>query len=275
MKIATLLVVPCAITLMLGGVLLWPNVPTADSSTAQASQHAQSHPHDPEQEAVDALQARYRTFVSAQSSLTVPTEISLASLQILFDEREQLRQQSFTPAEQAQLFAEDRLMEQLTLRRRALAEARDSDKSQLASELDLWLAEQPGWFREAEANSRLLEELQELAQMDPAKREALLLETGGGGSGGSDAPAGAEPARVRGAAQRLSGRAQTTAKRGPGRAAAGAAGTLVRARPVAPGRGTHPAQAGGATHQMRKGPVMGPLDIALIAACWHPAAAAR
>lgn len=106
MKIATLLVVPCAITLLLGGVLLWPTAPTADSSPAQASQHAQSHPHDPEQEAADALQARYRTFVSAQSSLTVPTEISLASLQILFDEREQLRQQSFTPAEQAQLFAE-------------------------------------------------------------------------------------------------------------------------------------------------------------------------
>lgn len=179
MKIATLLVVPCAITLLLGGVLLWPAAPTAGSSSDQANQHAQSHPHDPEQEAADALQARYRTFVSAQSSLTVPTEISLTSLQILFDEREQLRQQSFTPAEQAQLFAEDRLMEQLTLRRRALAEARESEKSQLASELDLWLTEQPGWFREAEANSRLLEELQGLAQMDPAKRDALLLETGG------------------------------------------------------------------------------------------------
>ena len=176
MKIATLLVVPCAITLLLGGVLLWPTAPTADSSQAQTNQHAQSHPHDPEQEAADALQARYRTFVSAQSSLTVPTEISLASLQILFDEREQLRQQSFTPAEQAQLFAEDRLMEQLTLRRRALAETRDSEKSQLASELDLWLAEQPGWFREAEANSRLLGELQAL---EPAKQEAMLLETGG------------------------------------------------------------------------------------------------
>lgn len=176
MKRGILLAVPCTITLLIGGVLLWPTAPTAGASPAQASQHAQSHPHDPEQEATDALQARYRTFVSAQSSLTVPTEISLASLQILFDEREQLRQQSFTPAEQAQLFAEDRLMEQLTLRRRALAEARDSDKSQLASELDLWLAEQPGWFREAEANSRLLEGLE---QMDPAKREALLLETGG------------------------------------------------------------------------------------------------
>ncbi len=179
MKRGILLAVPCAITLLIGGVLLWPTAPTAGSSPAQASQHALSQPHAPEQEATDVLQARYRTFISAQSSLTLPTEISLASLQILFDEREQLRQQSFTPAEQAQLFTEDRLVEQLTLRRRALAEARDSDKSQLASELDLWLTEQPNWFREAEANSRLLEELQELAQMDPAKREALLLETGG------------------------------------------------------------------------------------------------
>ncbi|MGY3917069.1 lipase secretion chaperone [Aeromonas australiensis] len=179
MKIVTLLAVPCAITLLLGGVLLWPSEPTAGSSPAQASQHAQSHPHDPEQEAADALQARYRTFVSAQSSLTVPTEITLANLQILFDEREQLRQQSFTPAEQGQLFAEDRLMEQLTLRRKAVAEARDSDKSQLTSELDLWLAEQPSWFQEAEANSRLLGKLQDLALVEPAKRDALLLETGG------------------------------------------------------------------------------------------------
>ncbi|WP_323969019.1 lipase secretion chaperone [Aeromonas veronii] len=179
MRIVTLLAVPCAIALLIGGVLLWPAAPTAQVARQQGVPAASNHHHDPVQEAADELQARYRTFISAQSSLTVPTEISLASLQILFDEREQLRQQSFTPAEQAQLFAEDKLMEQLTLRRRALAEARDSDKSQLASELDLWLAEQPDWFREAEANSRLLEELQELAQMDPTKRETLLLETGG------------------------------------------------------------------------------------------------
>jgi len=179
MKVVTLLALPCAITLLMSGVLLWPSDPTAGPAPAPARQPALSHSHDPEQATADALQARYRTFVSAQSSLTVPTDITLASLQILFDEREQLRQQSFTPAEQAQLFAEDRLMEQLTLRRRALAEARESDKSQLADELDLWLAEQPSWFREAEANSRLLEELQGLTQMDPAKREALLLETGG------------------------------------------------------------------------------------------------
>ncbi len=166
-------------------------------------------------------------------------------------------------------------MEQLTLRRRALAEARDSEKSQLASELDLWLAEQPGWFREAEANSRLLEELQGLAQMDPAKRDALLLETGGPEAVDSNAPAGAEPAGIRRAAQRLSGRAQATAERGPGRTASRAAGPLVRARTVAPGRGAHPAQAGGATSRMRRGPAMGPLAAALIAACWHPAAAAR
>lgn len=82
MKRGILLAVPCTITLLIGGVLLWPTAPTAGSSPAQANQHAQSQPHDPEQEAADALQARYRTFVSAQSSLTVPTEITLASLQI-------------------------------------------------------------------------------------------------------------------------------------------------------------------------------------------------
>jgi lipase chaperone LimK len=179
MRIATLLAIPCAISLLIGGVLLWPAPPADELQQAQSSLSDVSHPHNPLQEATDELQARYRTFISAQSSLTVPTEITLASLQILFDEREQLRQQSFTPAEQDQLFAEERLMEQLTLRRKALAEARDADKRQLASELDLWLAEQPRWFREAEANSRLLDELQGLAQMDPVKRDALLLETGG------------------------------------------------------------------------------------------------
>ncbi len=109
----------------------------------------------------------------------MPTDITLASLQILFDEREQLRQQSFTPTEQEQLFAEDRLMEQWTLRRKALAEASDADKQELASELELWLAAQPRWFQEAEANGRLLGELQALEQMEPARRDALLLEKAG------------------------------------------------------------------------------------------------
>jgi hypothetical protein len=134
---------------LIGGVLLWPAAPTAQVARQQGVPAASNHHHDPVQEAADELQERYRTFISAQSSLTVPTDITLASLQILFDEREQLRQQSFTPTEQEQLFAEDRLMEQWTLRRKALAEANDGDKQMLASELELWLAAQPRWFQEA------------------------------------------------------------------------------------------------------------------------------
>ncbi|MFB2872816.1 lipase secretion chaperone [Aeromonas jandaei] len=179
MRIVTLLAVPCAIALLIGGVLLWPAAPTAQVARQQGEPAASHHHHDPEQEAADELQERYRTFISAQSSLTVPTDITLASLQILFDEREQLRQQSFTPAEQEQLFAEDRLMEQWTLHRKALAEASDADKQELASELELWLAAQPRWFQEAEANGRLLGELQALEQMEPARRDALLLEKAG------------------------------------------------------------------------------------------------
>ncbi|WP_323063597.1 lipase secretion chaperone [Aeromonas jandaei] len=179
MRIVTLLAVPCAIALLLGGVLLWPAAPTAQVARQQGVPAASNHHHDPVQEAADELQERYRTFISAQSSLTVPTDITLASLQILFDEREQLRQQSFTPAEQEQLFAEDRLMEQWTLRRKALAEANDADKQELASELELWLAAQPRWFQEAEANGRLLGELQALEQMEPARRDAVLLEKTG------------------------------------------------------------------------------------------------
>ena len=176
MRIVTLLAVPCAIALLIGGVLLWPAAPTAQVARQQGVPAASNHHHDPVQEAADELQERYRTFISAQSSLTVPTDITLASLQILFDEREQLRQQSFTPAEQEQLFAEDRLMEQWTLRRKALAEAGDADKPLLASELELWLAEQPQWFREAEANSRLLGDLQSLERLPAAERDTVLRE---------------------------------------------------------------------------------------------------
>ncbi|CAJ1883142.1 lipase secretion chaperone [Aeromonas jandaei] len=179
MRIVSLLAVPCAIALLIGGVLLWPAAPTAQVARQQGVPAASNHHHDPVQEAADELQERYRTFISAQSSLTVPTDITLASLQILFDEREQLRQQSFTPTEQEQLFTEDRLMEQWTLRRKALAEASDADKQELASELELWLAAQPQWFQEAEANGRLLGELQALEHMEPARRDALLLEKAG------------------------------------------------------------------------------------------------
>lgn len=176
MRIVTLLAVPCAIALLIGGVLLWPAAPTAQVARQQGVPTASNHHHDPVQEAADELQGRYRTFISAQSSLTVPTDITLASLQILFDEREQLRQQSFTPTEQEQLFAEDRLMEQWTLRRKALAEAGDADKPLLASELELWLAEQPQWFQEAEANSRLLGDLQSLERLPAAERDTVLRE---------------------------------------------------------------------------------------------------
>jgi lipase chaperone LimK len=124
----------------------------------------------------DDLMRRYRGFLTAEGSLTVPTDPGLASLQRLFDERELLRQQRFTSAEQEQLFAEDRLMEQWTLRRKALAEASETDKQGLATELELWLAEQPQWFRDAEANSQLLGDLQRLDPLAPAERDAVLQE---------------------------------------------------------------------------------------------------
>ena len=124
----------------------------------------------------DPLLARYRAFLAAEGSLRVPTDPGLASLQLLFDQREQLRQQRFIPAEQEQLFAEDRLMEQWTLRRKALAEASEVDRQGLATELELWLAEPPQWFREAETNGRLLGELQSLDRLAPAERDAALLE---------------------------------------------------------------------------------------------------
>lgn len=179
MRIATLLVVPCAIALLLGGVLLWPVSPTTNGSRQQDAITPTSAHHDKLEATTNNLQARYRSFISAQSSLTIPADITLASLQLLFDERDLLRQQSFTPAEQELLFGNDHLTEQWTLRRMALAEAKESDRPQLASELALWLAAQPQWFQEAEANSRLLGELQGLAQLTPAQRDALLLETGG------------------------------------------------------------------------------------------------
>ncbi|MEG0009617.1 MAG: lipase secretion chaperone [Aeromonas sp.] len=125
----------------------------------------------------DPLMARYQRFLAAEGSLTVPADPGLASLQLLFDEREELRQQLFTPSEQEQLFTEDRLMEQWTLRRKALAEASEADKPGLATGLEIWLAEQPQWFREAEASSHLLGELQALEPLAPAERDAVLQET--------------------------------------------------------------------------------------------------
>ncbi|WP_429135864.1 lipase secretion chaperone [Aeromonas hydrophila] len=178
MNKAWLMAAPLGAALLLGGWQLWPN-PSPTSAATPAQEAGPSSPltrqaTTPPDE--DSLQARYEAFLAAEGSLTVPTDPGLASLQVLFDEREQLRQQSFTPAEQEQLFAEDRLMEQWTLRRKALAEAGDADKPLLASELELWLAEQPQWFREAEANSRLLGDLQSLERLPAAERDAVLRE---------------------------------------------------------------------------------------------------
>ncbi|POG23511.1 lipase chaperone [Aeromonas bestiarum] len=179
MKRSLRIAVPLGLALLLGAVLFWPDSPP--DLTAAPEQGALRHQlaqrlEQGETNAEDELLARYQSFLAAEGSLTVPADPGLASLQVLFDEREQLRQQSFTPAEQEQLFAEDRLMEQWTLRRKALAETSEADKKMLADELDLWLAEQPQWFREAEANSRLLGDLQALEPLAPAERDAVLLE---------------------------------------------------------------------------------------------------
>ena len=166
-------------TLLLGVLALCPSAePPLDAAPEQGALRHQlaQRLERGETDEEDPLLSRYQGFLAAESSLTVPTDPGLASLQLLFDEREQLRQQSFTPAEQEQLFAEDRLMEQWTLRRKALAEAGDADKPLLASELELWLAEQPQWFREAEANSRLLGDLQSLERLPAAERDTVLHE---------------------------------------------------------------------------------------------------
>lgn len=160
-------------TLLLGVLALCPSAePPLDAAPEQGALRHQlaQRLERGETDEEDPLLSRYQGFLAAESSLTVPTDPGLASLQLLFDEREQLRQQSFTPAEQGQLFAEDRLMEQWTLRRKALAEADDADREALGEELALWLAEQPQWFREAEANGRLLGDLQRLEQISPAER---------------------------------------------------------------------------------------------------------
>ncbi len=146
MKRSLLLTLPLGGAFLLGAALLWPDPPP--SLNAAPEQGALRHQlaqrlEQGEADAETSLLARYQVFLAAEGRLTVPTAPDLTSLQQLFDQREQLRQQSFTPAEQDQLFAEDRLMEQWTLRRKALAQASDADKKMLAGELELWLTEQP------------------------------------------------------------------------------------------------------------------------------------
>ncbi|MGL5815455.1 MAG: lipase secretion chaperone [Aeromonas sp.] len=179
MKRGTLMLGVLGPTLLLAGLALWPepepSLSAAPERGALRHQLAQRIEQGETGEG-DALMRRYQGFLAAEGSLTVPADPGLASLQLLFDEREQLRQQSFTPAEQDQLFAEDRLMEQWTLRRKALAEASDADKPGLATELELWLAEQPQWFRDADTNGRLLGDLQQLERLPETERAALLQE---------------------------------------------------------------------------------------------------
>ncbi|MGY3887465.1 lipase secretion chaperone [Aeromonas aquatica] len=165
--------------LLLGVLAICPSAePSLDAAPEQGALRHQLAQRLEQGEAGegDELMARYQRFLQAEGGLRVPTDPGLASLQLLFDEREQLRQQRFSPAEQEQLFAEDRLMEQWTLRRKALAEASEADKQGLATELELWLAEQPQWFREADTNSQLLGELQTLDRLAPAERDAVLQE---------------------------------------------------------------------------------------------------
>ena len=168
-------------------------------------------------------------------------------------------------------------MEQWTLRRKALAESSDADKPLLASELELWLAEQPQWFREAEANSRLLGDLQALEQLPAAGRDAALREQLG--------PEAADrllqlAESQQGFEQQLAG---YLARSGP---------CLPRPVPASSQRSWHagssPVSGDGwrpspgspwasSNRHEKRGPQVGPIldAAALTAACWHPAAAAR
>ena len=124
----------------------------------------------------DPLLARYRDFLEQEARLPLPKAPDLASLTRLFEARDQLRRLTFTPQEQDRLFAEERLMEQWTLRRKALAEAPPAERDQLGEALALWLAEQPDWFQEAEANGRLIGDLQRIDALPPEERRLALLE---------------------------------------------------------------------------------------------------
>ncbi|MFM4704023.1 lipase secretion chaperone [Aeromonas bivalvium] len=124
----------------------------------------------------DPLLARYRDFLGQEARLPLPKAPDLASLTRLFEARDQLRRLAFTPEEQTRLFAEERLMEQWTLRRKALAEAPPAERAQLGEALALWLAEQPDWFQEAESNGRLIGDLQRIDDLPPEERRLALLE---------------------------------------------------------------------------------------------------
>ena len=107
------------------------------------------------------LDQRYGAFREAEARLTIPEGTDLASLEQLFEQREQLRRQRFSPAEQEQLFADERRQEQWTLRRKALQQASPEEQAVLQESLDVWLSEQPEWFQRSVENGRVLERLRQ------------------------------------------------------------------------------------------------------------------
>src|SRR5690606_27746755 len=112
MKRSLLLALPLGGAFLLGAALVWPDPPP--SLNAAPEQGALRHQlaqrlEQGEADAETSLLARYQVFLAAEGRLTVPTAPDLASLQQLFDQREQLRQQSFTPAEQDQRSEERRV----------------------------------------------------------------------------------------------------------------------------------------------------------------------
>jgi lipase chaperone LimK len=165
-------------SLLLGLLGYWLNqgqdkhpAPDPSSLRQQLVEHLASG-----QPIADPLLRRYQAFLQQEARLALPQAPDLASLSQLFDSREQLRQRSFTPQEQARLFGEERLMEQWTLRRKGLAEASPAEQAALGEALDIWLAEQPDWFQEAEANGRLISDLQHMAHLPPEARRLAMLE---------------------------------------------------------------------------------------------------
>lgn len=80
-------------TLLLGVLALCPSAePPLDAAPEQGALRHQlaQRLERGETDEEDPLLSRYQGFLAAESSLTVPTDPGLASLQLLFDERERL-----------------------------------------------------------------------------------------------------------------------------------------------------------------------------------------
>ncbi|MGB6189845.1 MAG: lipase secretion chaperone [Aeromonas molluscorum] len=180
MKTNTGVLTLAVVSLLLGLLGYWlnqrqdkPDAPVLDPSSLRqqlVDRLASGQPIE------DPLLRRYQGFLQQEARLALPQAPDLASLIQLFDSREQLRQRNFDAQEQSGLFGEERLMEQWTLRRKGLAEASPAEQAALGEALDIWLAEQPDWFQEAEANGRLISDLQRMAHLPPEARRLAMLE---------------------------------------------------------------------------------------------------